>query len=187
MAELLELWLPILLSAVGVFVVSSVIHMCTPLHKGDHGKLAGEGKVLESMRAEGVTPGMYMFPCASSMKDMGTPEMIEKYEQGPVGYVTVLPTGTPAIGKSLLQWFLFSVVVSIFVGYVCSFSLGKDIEYMAVFRLASTVAFMGYSMATICDSIWKGAAWKVTCKFMFDGLLYALTTAGIFASLWPSA
>jgi len=186
MAELLELWLPILLSAVGVFIVSSVIHMCTPMHKSDHGTLAGEEQVLEAMRAEGVTPGQYMFPRPASMKDMGTPEMIEKYEQGPVGYLTVLPTGVPGVGKSLLHWFLFSILVSVFVGYVCSFSLKADVAYMDVFRLASTVAFMGYSLATMCDSIWKGVAWGVTLKFMFDGLLYALTTAGIFASLWPS-
>ncbi len=43
MAFLTELWLPILLSAVFVFIVSSIIHMALPIHKGDYGKLTNQG------------------------------------------------------------------------------------------------------------------------------------------------
>ena len=38
MIGIIELWLPILLSAVFVFVVSSLIYMVTRWHKSDYGK-----------------------------------------------------------------------------------------------------------------------------------------------------
>ena len=86
MADLLAMWLPIVLSAVGVFLVSSVIHMALPWHRGDTGKMAGEEQVLAAMRDHGVNPGQYMFPCPDSMKDASSPAMTAKYEQGPVGF-----------------------------------------------------------------------------------------------------
>lgn len=181
MADLLAMWLPIVLSAVGVFVVSSVIHMALPWHRGDVGKMAGEEPVLQAMRDHGVNPGQYMFPCPESMSDASTPEMTTKYEQGPVGFMTVLPNGVPNIGKSLLQWFVYSLLVSVFTAYVLTFALAEGAAYLDAFRLAGTVAFLGYALGSMQDSIWKGVRWSVTAKFMVDGLLYALTTAGVFA------
>lgn len=72
MTELASLWLPILLSALFVFVASSVIHMVLPIHRGDYRKLPQEDRVLDGLR-DVVPPGQYMFPCPDSMKDMGTP------------------------------------------------------------------------------------------------------------------
>ena len=187
MVALLDLWLPILLSAVFVFVASSVLHMLIPIHKGDFGKLPGEEAVLEGMRAQGVRPGSYGFPYAGSMKEMGTPEMIEKLNRGPVGFMTVLPNGPMNMGKSLVQWFLFSLVISIFTAYVATIVLPVGQDYMLVFRLTSTVAFMAYALGNVVDSIWKGVSWVVTLKFVFDGTVYALVTAGAFGWLWPSA
>jgi len=57
MVPLTALWLPILLSAVIVFVASSIIHMVLPIHKSDYRKLPEEDRVLETLRAAGVTPG----------------------------------------------------------------------------------------------------------------------------------
>ena len=85
MISLIDLWLPILLSAVFVFIASSILHLMIPIHKGDYQKLPGEDEVLEQMRAQGVQPGSYMFPCAASMKDVGSPEMIEKCQLAPLG------------------------------------------------------------------------------------------------------
>lgn len=181
MADLFALWLPILLSAVGVFIVSSLIHMVIGWHNGDYGKMAGEEQVLEAMRNHGVNPGQYMFPGCSSMKEMGEPGMLEKFQQGPVGFMTVLPSGPPNIGKNLIQWFLYSLLIGVFTAYVLSFALKADAAYMDVFRLAGTVAFMGYGVGAILDSIWKGVRWGTTLKFLVDGLLYSLVTAGVFA------
>jgi hypothetical protein len=186
MVDLLSLWLPILLSAVLVFVASSVLHMALPIHKGDYGQLPGEDEVLAAMRERGVQPGQYMFPHASSMKDLASPEMVAKFERGPVGTTVVIPSGPPTMGKNLVQWFVFSVVVSIFVAYIAGLGLSRGTEYMMVFRMTGAIAFLGYAFSHAVDSIWKGLSWGVTVKFMFDGLVYSLVTAGTFAWLWPT-
>lgn len=187
MVPLLDLWLPILVAAVLVFVVSSVIHMALPIHKGDMKKLPGEEAVLAAMRGQNVAPGSYMFPCASSMKDMGSPEMLAKMNQGPVGNMNVLPNGPWAMGKSLTQWFLLSVVISACAAYLAGMVLGPGADGKTVFRLTSTAALLGYAFSHAQDSIWKGVAWGISAKFFFDGLLYALATGAAFAWLWPAA
>jgi len=187
MVHLLDLWLPIALSAVFVFVVSSVIHMCLPVHKGDFKKLPGEESILEAMRAQGVQPGEYMFPCAASMKDMCSPEMVEKLNRGPVGYLSVTRNGPFSMGKSLLQWFLFSLLVGVFVAYIASIGLARGAATMEVFRLVASAGILGYAVTQVPNSIWKGLSWKITAKFIFDGILYGLATAAAFAWLWPAA
>jgi hypothetical protein len=186
MDYLMELWPPILLSAVFVFVASSVLHMVLPIHKGDYKKLAGEDALTSALRGQ-VAPGDYMFPWSGSMKEMSSPEMLAKYEQGPVGVMTILPNGPPAMGKSLVQWFLYSVLVSVFVGYVGTLGLSRGAEYLRVFQITGTAAILAYSVAYIPDSIWKGRCWASTAKFMFDGVVYGLVTAGTFGWLWPTA
>lgn len=188
MTFLAELWLPIVLSAVFVFVVSSVIHMATPMHKGDFRKLKNEDAVLESMRAHGVEPGAYMFPCAGSMKEMSSPEMIEKVKRGPVGWLTVAPPGGINMGKSLVWWFLYTLVIGTVVAYVGWHALGPGASYLAVFRVVGAAAVLAYGLGGhITDSIWKGVSWATTAKFVVDGILYALVTAGTFGWLWPDA
>ncbi|MHC4972725.1 MAG: hypothetical protein ACYTG3_10370 [Planctomycetota bacterium] len=187
MGFLADLWFPVILAAVLVFVASSILHMFLPIHKGDYRKLAGEDQVLETMRGTGVTPGTYMFPCPSSMKDMATPEMIEKFKQGPVGHLTVVPSGPPGMGKNLVQWFLYSVLVSVFVAYLTWNALMPGAEYLAVFRISGTIAVLAYGVAALPDSIWKGTPWRITAKFVFDGVVYGLVTAGAFAGFWPGA
>lgn len=187
MVALIDLWLPILLAAVLVFVVSSILHMVIPLHRSDYRKLPGEADILEAMRAQGVSPGLYSFPFPASMKDMSSPEHLEKMDQGPVGLLTIIPNGPPRMGKSLVQWFLFSILIGVFVGYVGSFVLAAGADYMTVFRLTGTVAILGYAFNTIPESIWKGLSWVTSAKFIFDGVVYGLVTAGVFAWLWPAA
>jgi len=187
MVPVTELWLPILLSAVFVFVVSSIIHMVVPIHKNDFKKLPGEDKVCDAIRAGGASPGAYMFPHSASMKEMGSPEMMEKYNKGPVGHMTVLPSGPPAMGKNLVLWFLYSVVISVFVAYIAGLGLDKGVEYMKVFRIAGTVAILGYAFSYVQDSIWKGQPWANTFRYVFDGVIYGLVTAGTFGWLWPGA
>lgn len=187
MEFLITLWLPIVLSAVFVFMASSVIHMATPLHKNDFKLLGNEEALLTSMREAGVAPGHYMFPMAHSMKESGSPEMVAKYNLGPVGFMTILPNGPWAMGKNLVMWFVFSLIISIFTAYLASLSLAPGAHYLAVFRVAGAVAVLGYAFSHFSDSIWKGLSWSITAKHLFGGLIYGLLTAGTFAWLWPAA
>jgi hypothetical protein len=187
MVPLLDLWLPIVLSAVFVFVVSSVIHMALPIHKKDMKRLPDEDKVLSAMRSAGVAAGQYMFPSCSSMKEMGSPEMLAKMKQGPVGNMIVLPSQPFSMGKSLGQWFALSLVISACAAYVAGLTLAPGADGMLVFRVTSAAALLGYALSHVSDSIWKGLAWSVSLKFFGDGIAYALATGAAFAWLWPAA
>jgi hypothetical protein len=156
-----SLWLSILLSAVLVFAVSSIVHMVLRYHWTDYAKVSGEANVMETMRKEGVTPGNYHFPHCHGLKDLGSPEMIEKFEQGPVGLLTVMPSGPPKMGKQLTLWFLYSVVVSVVVAYLTGRTVAAGAEYLQVFRVAGTVAFVAYAVGEPISSIWKGQKWSL--------------------------
>jgi hypothetical protein len=180
-----ELWLAILLSAVFVFVVSSILHMLIPMHSSDYKKLDGEEGILEALRAAGVKPGTYVFPGCESMKEMNSPEMKAKYEKGPIGFMTVIPGF--GMGKSLVLWFVMTLVVGVFVAYLANLALVPGADYRTVFRVTGCAAFMAYAFGSVAESIWKGQSWVTTGKFIFDSLLYALVTAGTFGWLWPDA
>jgi Flp pilus assembly protein TadB len=180
-----SLWLPILLSAVGVFVVSSLIHMVFGYHNSDYSKLPGEDDVMASMREAGVRPGTYCFPRAESHKDLGLPEMQEKFKQGPVGFATVIPSGVPAMGRQLVLWFLYSLLAGVCVAYVAGRTMPAGSTYLAVFRVVGTIAFLAYGFAHLSDSIWKGQSWGIGLKNLLDAFFYGSVTGGVFGWLWP--
>lgn len=186
MVSVLSLWLPILLSAVIVFLVSSLIHMVLGYHRTDFRKVPAEDDVMSALREFGIPPGDYVIPCAGSSKEMGSPEFIEKATKGPVAFMTVIPSGPPAMGKSLVQWFVYCAVVAIFAAYIGSRAVGPSADYLAVFRFTGTTAFIGYTLALWQNSIWYRRAWSTTLKSTFDGLVYGLLTAGTFGWLWPA-
>jgi hypothetical protein len=185
MVSLTALWLPIVLAAVVVFIASSVIHMVLKYHNSEYRQLPNEGALLDAMRSAKVGPGFYSFPYAGSMKEMGTPEMMEKYTQGPVGIVNIKQSGPPAMGVALVQWFVFCIAVGIFAGYLASRTLAAGTDYLQVFRVVGCASFMAYSFAYLSDGVWKMKPWSMTLKHVFDGLVYGLLTAGIFGWLWP--
>ena len=185
MTGLHALWLPILLSSVIVFVVSSIIHMASPWHKSDYPKVPNEDKVMDTLRPLAIPPGDYMIPRPSSSQDMRSPEFAEKMKRGPVMVLTVIPNGPPTMGKSLVLWFVYAGVVGLFAAYVAGRALPVGAEYLHVFRFAGVTAFIGYSVALWPMSIWYHRAWSTTIKATMDGLIYALLTAGTFGWLWP--
>jgi hypothetical protein len=184
MVPLTALWLPILLSAVIVFVASFVMHMLLPYHRSDYQKLPEEDKVLVSLRAAGLKRGLYIFPFGTH-KDMKTPEMADKYKQGPVGMMTIFPSGPPVMPKFMGMWFAYCLIIGYFVAYLTGRTLAPGASYLAVHRVAGCAAFMAYGLGHISNGIWKGQTWTVTLKEVFDGLVYGLLTGGTFGWLWP--
>jgi hypothetical protein len=184
MVPLSALWLPILLSAVIVFVASSVMHMLLPYHQSDYQKLPEEDKVLSTLGGMNLKRGLYIFPYCTH-KEMKSPAVLEKFKQGPVGMLTIRPSGMPAMGKFLVQWFVYCLLVGFFVAYLTGHTVMSGAHYLAVFRVAGTAGFLAYGLGHISDSIWKGQTWSATLKEVFDGLVYGLLTAGTFGWLWP--
>lgn len=183
--SIFALWLPILVSAVFVFIVSSLMHMLLTYHQSDLKKLPDEAGVMETLRGFNVPPGDYYFPHATGMKETKSPEYMEKMKKGPVGIVTFYKDGDMSMVSSLIMWFLYSVLISIFAAYISGRALGANAYYLEVFRFVGATSFIGYSMALLQNSIWYKKNWCATLKSMFDGLIYALVTAGVFGWLWP--
>ena len=185
MVPVMSLGVPILLSAVIVFVVSSIIHMMLTYHRNDVRKIPSEDEVMDALRRFNIPPGDYCVPYAGSSANMKKPEFLEKMRKGPVVLMTVVPSGPFSMGKSLMLWFLYSVLVSIFAAYITGRALAPGAGYLAVFRFAGCSAFMGYSLALLQNSIWYKRNWGTTLRYVFDGLVYGLLTAGTFGWLWP--
>ncbi len=183
MVPLVDLWLPILLSAVLVFVVSSVIHMLLPWHNKDFKKLAAEDAVMDALRPFSLAPGEYVAPRPDSMAQMGSPEFKAKLARGPHFALTVLRDGS--IAKSLVLWFVYGIVIAMFAAYVAGLTLSAGAPYMTVFRVTSTVAFAAYVLALWHNWIWYSSGLGATLRSTIDGLVYALLTGGAFGWLWP--
>jgi hypothetical protein len=187
MVPVVSLWLPILLSAVLVFVVSSILHMVLPFHRSDFQGVPAEDRLREAMNGIGVPPGDYMVPHASGSAEMKSPEFQTKWKEGPVALLTVIPPGPPTMAASLVQWFLYALVVSVFAAYVAGRAVPAGGDYLEVFRFAGVMAFAGYALALWQGNIWYKRSWATTVKSNIDGLIYACLTGGAFGWLWPAA
>jgi hypothetical protein len=185
MTGLDALWLPILLSSVIIFLVSSVIHTVLPWHKNDYPKIPNEDKVMDALRPLAIPPGDYMVPRPSTHEQMRSPEFIEKMKNGPVMVVTVMPNGQMSMARNLVLWFVYIAVVGVCAAYVAGRALPAGSAYLHVFRFIGAIAFIGYSVALWQMSIWYQRAWSTTIKATIDGLIYASLTAGTFGWLWP--
>lgn len=187
MVPIMSLWIPIVLAAVLVFIISSVIHMMLGYHKTDYRAVPNEDQVMAALRPFNIPPGDYMLPKPASMAEMKSPAFAEKMKQGPVAMFTVYRGDQLSMGSSLGLWFAYSVVIGVFAACVAGRALAPGAPYLSVFRFAGVTAFLGYSGALVQSSIWMRRSWATTIKSMFDGLIYALLTAGTFGWLWPSA
>ncbi len=185
MTPLAALWLPILLSAVFVFVVSSIIHMAPLWHRTDYPAPPDQDRIMDALRPFAIPPGDYMVPRAADMKAMSTPEFTAKMERGPVVMLTVLPNGPGSMGRSLGLWFVYALVVGLFAAYIAGRALPPGVEYLSAFRMAGASAFLGYALALAQMSIWYRRSWSLTIKAMLDGFIYALVVGGTFGWLWP--
>ena len=185
MTGLAALWVPILLSAVLVFIASSLIHMASPWHKSDYPRMPNEDAVTDALRPLAIPPGDYMVPRPASMKEMRSPEFLERLNRGPVMVVTVLPNGPGSMGRNLGLWFVYLLVVSFFSAHIAGHSLPPGASPHNVFTMTALIAFIGYSLALWQMSIWYRRAWSTTIKATIDGLIYALITGGMFLWCWP--
>jgi hypothetical protein len=100
--------------------------------------------------------------------------------------MTIVPNGPPAMGLSLLLWFLYSALIGTFSAYITGRAIGPGVAYLDVFRFIGATAFMGYGLGLLQQSIWWHKNWGSTLRSVADALVYALVTAAAFAWLWPS-
>ncbi|HTH49623.1 MAG TPA: hypothetical protein VMB21_19065 [Candidatus Limnocylindria bacterium] len=186
MHTLASLWLPTLLSAVVVFVISSLVHMAFKWHAREYRMFSNEDAVRDAIRAGSPAPGRYVIPQCREMKDMATEAMKKKYAEGPVGHVTIIANGQPNMGKYLGQWFLLCLLVSAVAALLAGKVYGGYHAFAgAAAKLAFAVSFVGYGFGTLQESIWMGRPWSGSALYLLDAALYALGTAAVFWWLWP--
>ena len=181
-----SLWLPVVVSAVAVFVASSVVHMVLKYHKADYKPLPNEGEVADAIRKGNPGPGYYVMPHCADMSEMKDPAVIAKYEKGPVGLVALMAAGVPNMGKLLGLWFGFCLLLSFAIGYVARHTLSAAADGLTVMRITGAIAFIGYGMTSIINSIWYGMPWSNTARSLLDAVIYAIVTGLAFRLLWPS-
>jgi len=185
MVSVTSLALPILISAVLVFLASWLVHMLLPFHRHDFKKVPAEDDLMDALRKLNIPPGDYMIPHAGSPEGMRSPEYAEKIKKGPMLTMTVMKHGSINMGSNLLQWFIYCLVVNMIAAYVATRALGPGAHYLQVFRFAGCTAFVGYAVALWQDSIWYKRSWGTTFRNTIDGLLYGCLTAGTLGWLWP--
>jgi len=185
MGVLAQLWLPIVLSAVFVFVASSILHMVIRAWHGPDCKgFTNEAEVGAAMRAGNAGAGMYMIPYCTP-EAMKSPETADKFRQGPVGIVYLRDPGQPNMGAYLGQWFVFCLVVSFLCALLAAHVIGPAADHHVVFHVIGLAAFMGHGLGPIPSAIWWGQPWRSAFKHVIDGLIYAIVTGLTFAWLWP--
>ncbi len=151
MTGLVSLWLPILLSAVLVFVASYVIHMASPWHKSDYPKLPNEDAFRSAVGPLNLLEGDYMIPRPSNREDLKSAEFLNKVQQGPNVVMTVMPNGPFSMGRNMGLWFVYIVVVEIFAAYVAGRALPPATEYLQVFRFHGNCGLCRLHAGAVAD------------------------------------
>ena len=185
MAELLDLWLPIIASAVVVFIVSFLAWMVLPHHKADWKSVPDEDGFLNALRSMNIPPAAYMFPCCGDAKKMKDPEYKKKWEAGPHGTLSIR-AARPNFSLNLVLILIFYLIVGIFVGYVGAVALEPGAPFRTVFRITGTVAVIAYVFGAIPHAIFVGRMLRSVIMDIIDGVVYGLLTGLIFAWLWPA-
>jgi hypothetical protein len=186
MVSLASLWLPSLVSALFVFVASSIIHMAPLWHQNDYRGVPQEAELAGALRALKLSAGEYFVPWAPP-RERRSPEFQQRMADGPVALVSVLSNGPVVMARPLALWFLYLLIVGAFSGLIAGHVLGAGTTYPRVFKVVLTAAFMGYALGLPQNSIWLRRPWSSTFKGCIDGLIYAGLTAGTFGWLWPHA
>jgi hypothetical protein len=172
MVSIGALWLPILLSAILVFVVTFLLWMVSPHHRTDWTKLEDRG-VMAALKQAGLPPeGQYQF-------NQGRGAVPGEHS----GFLILFKSNMP---KSLPLSLFHNLVVSTAVAFVGARLLPPGSSFAEVFVPLAVVGALSYAGAPPANSIWFGRSWSSTLKEMFDGIVYGLVVAAVFAWLWPS-
>ena len=185
LSSIIPLLLPTFVSAIAVFILSSLVHMVIRWHQNDQAKLPNEDSVAAALK--GTPNGEYRMPWAANMEEMKSPAWIEKAKSWPHAVVGVTKFDLEkGFMRALVLWFVYSLVVSFVSGHIAHAALHEGGPHTAlIFHTVGLSAFLGYGMALAQQSIWGPKPWWATAKGMIDSVFYAAATAGVFVWLWP--
>jgi hypothetical protein len=184
MELLIPLWLPILVSAAAIWIISAVVWMAMPHHKRDFINLPDEDGFMDDLRKRGIKPGNYVFPDFRDPKAMKSEKVQKALEEGPVGHLSVWPPPLTMADK-LVGTFVVYLVVSTLIAYLTRVALPGAAPFAKVFQVAGTAGILAYSFSHIPNGLWFGSYKRTIVANIMDGIVYGLITGAIFAWRWP--
>ncbi len=186
MADVCQLWMPILVSSLFVFFASSIIWMVLPHHKADIKVLPDEAAFVERLNQFPIPPGTYMWPNCGSGEGPNSPEFKARMDAGPWGSLNVIGN-KPNFAVNLVSVFSVYIVVGVFVAYITSQARDVGATFSEVFQVAGATAMLGYCVGWLPNAIFFSKPRRFVVTDMCDNVVYALGTAATFAWLWPSS
>ncbi len=184
MELLIPLWLPILLSAAAVWIVSAIAWMALPHHKRDFIELPDEDGLMDFLRKSGLKPGNYVFPDFRGREAMKKEKVCKALEEGPVGHLSLWPTPL-TMGDKMFGTFVVYLVVSVLIAYLTRVALPGAAGFSRVFQVAGTAGILAYCFSSIPNAIWFGSYKRTIVATVVDGIAYGCITGAIFAWRWP--
>lgn len=187
MELLLPLWLPIVVSAAAVWIVSIVASMALPHHKGDFAALADEDGFADDLRRRGIRPGNYIFPDFRGREAMKSEKVEKALQEGPIGHLHVWKTPV-TMGDKMVATLIVYLVVSTLIAYLTRVAVPASAgpaPFARVFQVAATAGVLAYCFSFIPNAIWWGTYKRTIVANVIDGILYGVITGAIFAWLWP--
>jgi hypothetical protein len=184
MELLIPLWLPILLSAIAIWVISVIASMALPHHKRDFIDLPGEDGFMDYIRTSGIKPGNYLFPDFRGREAMKSEKVEKALKEGPVGHLSVWRTPLTMGGK-MAATFIVYLVVSTLIVYLTRVAIPGAAPFAKVFQVAATAGILAYCFSFIPNAVWFGSYKRTIVATFIDGIVYGLITGAIFAWRWP--
>lgn len=182
MVPLSDLWLPILVSAIVLQFVSALIHTALGFwHTPDYWSVEDDKPIVDALRR--AKSGLYVVP---RMMRKPSPEQLAEWQSGPTALMYVRNPAKFNFGATLGKYFVYCLVSAVFVAYIAHETLQRGAPYLRVFQIAGTAGMMFWAFGNnVSDAIWYGKPWRVTIKYIIDGLIYGLLMGGVFGWLWP--
>ncbi|MDX2118676.1 MAG: hypothetical protein SFY96_10885 [Planctomycetota bacterium] len=185
---LAALWLPIVVSAAGVWVASAIGWMAIGHHNKDFKHLPDEAGFIDAIKHMSLAPGAYAFPNCADHARLKEPAIQELMKTGPVGSITLMRMPM-SMGGAMIKTFVVYLAISTLVAYLGWFTLphggATPLTFKHGFQVLGTAGVLGYAFAALPNGIWFGQSPRAMALGVIDGIVYGLLTGAIFCWLWP--
>lgn len=180
-----KLWLPMLLSAVAVWLWALLACTILALHKKDWKPLPNDDAFANALRPLNLLPGVYCFPYFKDFKHFNDPAFQARWNAGPNGIIHVW-RASQNMGATMLLSFLVYLVASFFIAYAGYAAMGPIVPHSKTFQVIGAMGVLAYSFAGLPNMIWFQANPRAKVTAVIDGIIMGLITGAIFAALWPA-
>ena len=186
MNELTGLWIPIVISACSLLLISGIVSCFVRPRLSDWKELPEEDGTVEFLQKSGISPGLYLFPGRRKRADALSEESRQqRMDSGPWGTISI-GSRPPNLARKLMQSMAFFLVLNILVAHLATQALDPGDGFLAVFQFTGTAAALSCAFGGIPNAIWLGAHFRAAWIDVIQGVAYGIITGAVFAAFWPS-